>query len=126
MNLSAVPGSLHARADERHDGVDVCPMCMTEILHVTNQCPHCGAAVDSDGIYDKADSPSNPMHQTWREMACARAVLLASLMQLPNHWFKAANQPLRWLYIVGIIILVAIALRKTLTWRLAKGRDVKA
>jgi hypothetical protein len=99
---------------------------MTEILHVTHQCPQCGAAVDSDGVYDKADSPSNPIHQTWREMACAWALFVASLMQLPNHWFKTTTQPLRWLYIVGIIAVTSIAVRKTLTWRRVKGRDAAA
>lgn len=53
--------SPHAAIQERHDGADVCPMCFKEILYVSNQCPHCGAPVDSPGLLDlepmKAASP---------------------------------------------------------------------
>lgn len=40
----------HEPAQERHDGADVCPMCFKEVLKVANQCPHCGAPVDSPGL----------------------------------------------------------------------------
>ena len=44
--------SPHAAIQERHDGAAVCPMCFKEILYVSNQCPHCGAPVDSPGLLE--------------------------------------------------------------------------
>jgi|GEM_PF-5975058 hypothetical protein len=93
---------------ERHDGADLCPMCLTELLLPTNSCPQCGAPVNAAGIIEPALPPPDPQARVqwakWQAVLCA----IASLCFIPS-MLNPVND--RGIYVIGTVVYL------TLTWR---------
>lgn len=105
-----------AKSLERHDRADVCPMCFTEILLATNQCPHCGVPVDSMGI-SRPEPVSKSKPQTlFFEMLSFWALMIGLLLSLPKKWMSASTMIEQVMCVVPFLVSGILAIKFTRLW----------
>jgi hypothetical protein len=118
MNASS-PTANEETLNERHDGADLCPMCLTELLLPVNACPKCGAAVNSAGIMEA--QKGIPELEFTNQNRLHRLQLMIWLHALTALCFApslATPSRTQWLYIL------VISLNLIHTWRV--WRDYRA
>ena len=120
--------SPHAVIQERHDGADVCPMCFTEILYVSNQCPHCGAPVDSPGLTN-LKTPAEPVMAKSLRLRLIGLVVFGALYLSYVYLFFTTTEsdkplyhhPVRWFSLAAYTYFLSQAI---LDWRRRRNKAV--